>query len=177
MQTVKHLYKVHMINLLGWPMWLNPKSNLRLTIGTTRYYGSHFEVFHSYTSLELDRGSIGTSLMYGIGSPPKKCKDTSSIILIHRYLSTPTPKSHGLLITFSLIMYNYPMSFISLSTWSAWLAGCSKGIIPTGVAHCIIVTPQSPVKHLTFYAKLFADLIAALYYSWLLDVGARYEVI
>ena len=28
--------------------------------------------------IQLDRGSIGTSPMYGIGSPPKKYKDTFS---------------------------------------------------------------------------------------------------
>ena len=36
-----------------------------------------------------------TSPMYGIGSPPQKYKDTS---LALRYLSSPTPKSYGLLI-------------------------------------------------------------------------------
>ena len=31
--------------------------------------------------MKLDWGSIGTSLMYGIGSPPKKYRDTSSTLL------------------------------------------------------------------------------------------------
>ena len=48
---------------------------------------------------KLDRGSIGTSPMYGIGSPPKKYKDTSLTLI-----DIPTPKSYRLLITFSLIM-------------------------------------------------------------------------
>ena len=52
--------------------------------------------------IQLDRGSIGTSPMYGIGSPPKKYKDTSST-LIDTFL-LPLLKSYGLLIIFSVIM-------------------------------------------------------------------------
>ena len=35
-----------------------------------------------------------------------------------RYFATPTFESYGWLITFFLIMLDYPMFLISLSTWS-----------------------------------------------------------
>ena len=50
--------------------------------------------------------------------------DTSPT-LICRYLSTltPTPISYGLLIIFSLIRQDYPMSLTLLYTWSNWVYG------------------------------------------------------
>ena len=34
----------------------------------------------SHIMIKLDRGSVGTSPMYGIGSPPKKYRDISSTL-------------------------------------------------------------------------------------------------
>ena len=45
------------------------------------------------------------------------------------YLANPIPKSFRLLIAFSWIMLDYPMSFFLLSTWSIFWAGLVKGII------------------------------------------------
>ena len=49
--------------------------------------------------------------------------------MILSYLANPIPKSFRLLIAFSWIMLDYPMSFVLLSTWSIFWAGLIKGII------------------------------------------------
>ena len=46
------------------------------------HYSNSVSIYLNTISIEIDRGSIGTSPMYGIGSLSKKCKDTSPKILL-----------------------------------------------------------------------------------------------
>ena len=73
--------------------------------------------------LNLDRGSIGTSPKYGIGSTPKKYKDTSSTLI-----DTCLFPLLKVMVVDNLLLDHvelpYAMSLISLSPGqSGWLKG------------------------------------------------------
>ena len=59
------------------------------------------------------------------------------------YLANPIPKSFRLLIAFSWIMLDYPMSFFLLSTWSIFWAGLVKGIILRLSYHHVSPSPKN----------------------------------
>ena len=115
---------------------------------------SYFVTYVNQTGGRQGQAQCNAMFGYGIGSPTTKYKETSQ----HSYRY-----SHSswviLFKTFSLIMQNYHMSLISLSTWLIlWV-----GVV---VARCIIVTALVPLLQVLdstspefFLCHIFIDMI------------------